>query len=285
MEFQKQYQNATASFSTVGGEMTGLSIGDREIIWTGDTNYWGGHAPVLFPICSALKNGRIRIGGAQYSLPKHGFAKRQQFQMKSQTDNSVTFVLQANEETMAQYPFDFSLEITHQFDDAGFTTAYTVSNLGQTPMPYCIGGHPGLCTGDLERWELIFDKQECGPFYNVSEQGWMDQALTSPVPIRQRMSLSYSHFDRDALILIEPKSDKVSLIHKDTKHGYELTFSDFSVLALWTVSNKRAPFLCLEPWNGLPPYCDESGNMEDKPYVTVLQPKQSRTVSYQVKCI
>lgn len=47
----------------------------REYMWSGDKSVWGYHAPIVFPICGALKDGRYTLSGKSYELGKHGFAR------------------------------------------------------------------------------------------------------------------------------------------------------------------------------------------------------------------
>jgi galactose mutarotase-like enzyme len=47
-------------------------ITGTEFMWQADPDIWGSHAPVLFPIIGALKNGEYSYKGDIYTLPKHG---------------------------------------------------------------------------------------------------------------------------------------------------------------------------------------------------------------------
>ena len=40
----------------------------REIIWSGNTEFWGRHAPILFPIIGKVENNT-------YTINKHGHRK------------------------------------------------------------------------------------------------------------------------------------------------------------------------------------------------------------------
>lgn len=65
-----------------------------------------------------------------------------------------------------------------------------------------------------------------------------------------RLPLDYSLFDSDALIFTGLKSSYVSLVHKETGKGIRFTPEHFETLAFWSPIGKKAPFLCIEPWNG-----------------------------------
>ena len=64
-----QNENVSAEINTLGAELVSFKGDDGfEHIWQGDPKYWGGHAPVLFPIVGALRNGRTRIKGEWYEM-------------------------------------------------------------------------------------------------------------------------------------------------------------------------------------------------------------------------
>ena len=58
----------TATFSKMGAELKSLKCGDREYIWNGDPKFWTGSSPVLFPICSGLKDDEFIYNGKTYNM-------------------------------------------------------------------------------------------------------------------------------------------------------------------------------------------------------------------------
>ena len=47
-------------FSTIGGALTSIKDKDGvEYLWQGNPEYWGGQAPVLFPICGSVRNDKV----------------------------------------------------------------------------------------------------------------------------------------------------------------------------------------------------------------------------------
>ena len=70
----------TAKIDSLGAQLVSLTGPDGfEYIWVGDKAYWGGHAPVLFPIVGALREGKTQIGGKWYHMGRHGFARTSEF--------------------------------------------------------------------------------------------------------------------------------------------------------------------------------------------------------------
>lgn len=285
MEYTLKTSHAEAVFSTHGGEMIAFRIDGKDILWTGDAEYWGGHAPLLFPFCSAIKETGVQFDGKTYKMGKHGFIRKMEFEMTAKTETHIEFSFVANEETLSQYPYKFRVTTAYDISDDGFRTSYTVENLDEKRMPYCIGGHPGFCTGNLEDWKLVFNKDEDAPLYYTSEKSLLSPDYKIARRLTKEFDLKYSDFDNDVFLAIEPNSDSVKLIRKDTGKGIEFDFSDFKVLGIWSAPGKNAPYVCLEPWNGLPAYEDESGNFEDKPYVVTLDKGSSDTVGFGVSVI
>ena len=115
-----------------------------EYLWVGDPAYWREHAPVLFPIVGALRENKAKIHGEWVEMNRHGFAKRSEFTVKEQREDTIALRLTANEATRKVYPFDFALTVAYTLTQEGVTTAFTVENLGKEEIPFVIGGHPGF---------------------------------------------------------------------------------------------------------------------------------------------
>ena len=57
-------------------------------------------------------------------------------------------------------------------------------------------------------------------------------------------------FDQDAVFFEHTNSHHVSFVNAVTGKGVSVYYPDFESLAIWTPAGGKAPFLCLEPWNG-----------------------------------
>lgn len=272
--------NATATVQSQGGEL--ISFIDRhgqERLWHGDPAVWPGHSPVLFPIIGSLKDNKTLINGEFYTLMKHGFAKRLHFAVGKQGDDFVEMVLEANEETLKEFPFVFALHITHRITEDGFTTVYLIENKSEQTMPFCIGAHPGIrCPmeegASFEDYQLEFPQREA-PENALAPNGYLitgTEKLDNLVDGRI-LPLKYETFDaNDALILMNLKSRQVKLVHKESGKGVLFAFPKYPVLGIWTMPHKRGEYVCLEPWQGMPAWENESGRMEDKPFAICLAP-------------
>lgn len=86
----------------------------QEYMWGGDPAFWGKHSPLLFPIVGTLKENTYYYMGKAYSLPRHGFARDREFQVERQETSSITFLLNSDAATRANFPFDFELRVTYR---------------------------------------------------------------------------------------------------------------------------------------------------------------------------
>ena len=71
-------------FSTLGGALTSIKDKDGvEYLWQGNPEYWGGQAPVLFPICGSVRNDKVMFKKAGKEIwgqiPRHGLVRKSEF--------------------------------------------------------------------------------------------------------------------------------------------------------------------------------------------------------------
>jgi len=279
----------TAEVDALGGEL--VSLKDEtglEYIWQGDPAYWAGRNPNLFPIVGSLRDGAVRINGETYRMGRHGFARHKTFTLTGQGEDFVSFTLSQDEDTLAQYPFPFLLEVRHTLREDGFSTAFTVCNTGETDMPFCVGAHTAfrcpLRPGErFEDYRLVFQKPEDAAALPLTPEGLIGQD-----PPRRHLSgdtlpLTYDVFDQEDTLIFEGLNSKaVSLLHGGTGRGVRVAFDGFPMLAFWTAPHKQAPYLCIEPWHGCAALTDETGDFLDKRCCILLPPGASRRLEYSV---
>ena len=279
--------NVEAVARSLGGELISYKKDGKEYVWTGDEKYWPGRAPALFPFVSSLVDGKTKIEGKECCIPtRHGFIRQSELSLIESTDTKAVFELRESKETLENYPFKFSFKITHEISDCGFSTTFTVKNCDERQMPFCIGGHPGfLLEEGIEAYKLVFEKDEnCDIGHCDEKSRYCDDFVIAKRLVGKEWELCYSDFDIDALFVKGVKSNKVSVVNKETNETrFTFDYTGFSELVLWTAPGKQSPYLCLEPWNGLPPIIGESGNFEDKPYIRFLKPGEEYSVGYKME--
>ena len=285
-------------FQTLGGALS--SIKDKEgveYLWQGDPTYWSGQAPVLFPICGSVRNDTVlynKEDGSQKEgkIPRHGLVRKKEFTLVEQTDNSVTFAIEDDEEMYANYPYHFRLEITYTVTGKTIRTQYKIYNKeAEKIMPYFIGGHPGFNCPLLddevyEDYYLEFEKPEtCTVPKPFLETGMLDfKDRSSWLNNQKEIDLNYDFFSFDAVTLDNLESRSVALKSRKHDKGLKLHFKEFPNLIVWSTLNK-GPFIALEPWSGLSTSIEEGDRLEDKKDVKILKPGRFEQLGFDIEIL
>lgn len=292
MSFTIEKNGAAAVCTTSGAELISFKKDSKEYVWQGDPAHWSGQAPVLFPVVCSAKDNTIIADGVTYPMPKHGIARSREFNVVEVTPDSVTMELLSDEETMKSYPYSFRLLVAHTVREDGFDTEYTVENTGNKTMHFCIGGHPGfncpMNEGEsFEDYSLYFANAE-GSTVVITEEstGYMSPNIAPMELIKNgELPLRYSDYDKDALIIEHLPERSVKLVNRATGKGIRFDFDSFDALGIWTPIKKNSPFICLEPWNGLPASTAETAELTNKAYVKTLDSGKSFKTSYHMTLI
>ncbi|KGF31990.1 protein lacX [Peptoniphilus lacrimalis DNF00528] len=285
-------------FQTLGGALSSIKDKDDvEYLWQGDPTYWSGQAPVLFPICGSVRNDTVlydKEDGSQKEgkIPRHGLVRKKEFTLVEQTDNSVTFAIEDDEEMYANYPYHFRLEITYTVTGKTIRTQYKIYNKeAEKSMPYFIGGHPGFNCPLLddevyEDYYLEFEKPEtCTVPKPFPETGMLDlKDRNSWLNNQKEIDLNYDFFSYDAVTLDELESRTVALRSRKHDKGLKLDFKEFPNLIVWSTLNK-GPFIALEPWSGLSTSIEEGDRLEDKKDVKIIKPSDFDQVGFNIEIL
>lgn len=290
MKYTLTRGSLTAQIDSMGAELISLVKNGRDYIWCGDAAYWNGHNPTLFPVIGFLKDNKTCFNGVEYQMPKHGYARKTDFELVEQTSDSITLRMTDNETTRPGFPFRFSFNITHHLTDDGFVTEFSVTNCGDCKMPFMIGAHTGFALPftDGQRFEdhtLIFEHPESDVTRYVAVNGQYiedSKGETNYLDGSDRIALSYELFDDDALMLTGLKSRKIALVDQ-FGCGVGMEFDGFDALGIWTPPGKNAPFLCLEPWNGINAFVDEAPEFMQKPFIRSVSAGDRYSVAYRVQ--
>lgn len=266
MKITLKNENASAAIETKGAELKSYIVGGRELMWCGDEKYWGKTSPFLFPMIGNLREGKTRIGGKEYAIGKHGFARDNEFEPLSQSETEAAFAFSANEETKKHFPFDFAVTLTYRLTRDELEILYRVTNRGSETMPYCIGAHPAFAVeGEFARCCLEFEQNETvnSPIMNLKTRMWSDHDRVLRLKDSKSFPLNYSLFDNDCVYFDTIRSKSCSLVF-GTGKGVSVRWAGFETLGVWTPDHKEAPFLCIEPWCGCDDYDTDSGEFLQK---------------------
>ena len=276
MNYILENDNIKLTVADHGAEIRSLirKSDGKELMWQADPNYWGRTAPVLFPLVGNYYQKKSVYNGETYEMGQHGFARDMDFKLASQTEDELVFQLRDNEETHKKYPFSFLLVISYRIAGDTVTVEWKVENPKEETMYFSIGGHPAF-NCDLDTYTLRFEKNGQPNTVVTSKiiandgSGCLGDEEKTHQLENGVMTMSDELFSRDALIIEDKQSDKVTLVDNQGHDVIAVSF-DALLLGVWSPVGKHAPFVCIEPWYGR---CDRVGfnqKLEEREYGNVL---------------
>jgi len=274
-----------------GAELIGLTWmpgtrDERGLLWrNGSTGpfgrFWKGHAPILFPIVGGLHENRSRTtsGDLVHFPGNHGFARHSEMGLVNAGPSGdgfrLSYRMDADDLTRDMYPWEFSLIVEYLLFGDRIEQRLIVTSRDNRPMPYQSGWHPAFkapfsagekknCILNLPRGRLIrvLNDRDC----RLTGETEALESTGEPFPFtEQGLDRTYM-FDVSG---VTPKDRVVGFMDPDGRIGVRVRFADYPHLGIW--SNANAPFLCVEPWQGM----DDS--VEQEPFehkfgMAVLEP-------------
>lgn len=278
----------TARIDPFGAELVSLTDNlGREYMTDADPAFWTGHAPLLFPIVGGLNGNRLRIGGSDYELPRHGFARRSAFEIVEAGESRAQFRLRDSDETRAVYPFAFVLDMTFALKGRTLRMTASVSNPGDSVLPFSFGYHPAFAwplPGGAEKADhvIAFDQAEEQGIRRLDPAGLLlPDALPTPVE-GHHLALDAALFDADAMIWTD-LSSRALTYGAPSAAQLAIAFPDTAMLGLW--QKPGAAFLCIEPWQGHADPVDFADDFGDKPGIVKLPAGESRAFRMDVSVL
>lgn len=271
--------------SSIGGQLLSVKKDGKEYLWQGDPAFWEDRAPNLFPYIARLTKGTYTVHGKEYHLPIHGFLPAAEMKAEAQEESLLVLRLDADESTLACYPFVFTLRIRYELNQDTLRIAYEVENGGEEDMYFGIGGHPGFQVPledglSFEDYFLEFESEgQSGTgaqtpvrigfsptcFLNGKDEPW-------PLEKGCRIPLRHDLFDDDAIVLSHtPKT--VVLRSEKGGRGVRVRFPQMPYIGFWHAVKKPAPYVCIEPWSSLPSRQDVVEELSEQPGLIHLEGK------------
>ena len=266
---QIQSSQVKVSIESKGAELKSIyhKTHGLEYMWSGDPAFWAKTSPVLFPIVGTLKNNQYFHDGHSFTLGRHGFARDRQFAVTQQSETSIKFTIEADENSLAVYPFKFRFNILYSLEGERLTVQYLVENTGEKTMLFSVGGHrafklPLVQGTAYEDYQLVFDKEENAGRWPISKDGLIEKSSQPLLNNSKVLPLDKDLFQKDAVVFKHLNSSSVQLTSPKTDHGLRFNFEGFPFLGLWAATG--ADFLCIEPWCGIADSVDSDQQLKNK---------------------
>ncbi len=272
-----------AAFEARGAQLRSLRLDGTELLWqAGDP--WHYTAPVLFPLISKLPGNVLHHAGRDHDIPSHGVARTADWQHVASDADSVSYLLRSSVETLDAFPFPFELLLDARAGGSALELAYTVTNTGDEPLPFLLGGHPAFLwplPGAVADAPHTVTWESGGATMRQAVDGLRPGRLDSPV-IDGRLHLQREFFAEDALLFddIEPR---VATYTAEGAASITLRYDDYPVLGVWSKPGDDAAFVCLEPWSGYPATADFAADIVELPGAELLAPGASRTFRHTIE--
>ncbi|MHA6769138.1 aldose 1-epimerase family protein [Sphingobium ummariense] len=279
----------TAAINPLGAELSSLRDGEgRELMTDADPRWWTGQAPLLFPFVGRSRGDVYRYRGHEFPMAQHGFARRMGFSPVDQSDHAVTLRLEADAQTRAAYPFDFRLDMRFALAGATLAMTATVTNRGETDMPFSFGYHPAFAWplpygGEAEAHRIVFEQPEPAPLRRVGEEPGLIAPDSIPSPVDgNTLAPTHAMFAGDALIWDRIESRSL-LWGVPGRPRLRIGFPDTPWLGLW--QKPGAHYLCIEPWAGMADLVGFTGDVWDKQGIMALLPGDARSFRMDVSLL
>ena len=285
--FQISNDKITIQVDSMGAELKSLKdvATGREYMWHADPQYWKRTSPVLFPLVGGLKDGVYRLGGQEYSMGQHGFARDMEFKLKSQAAHEIWFTLESDEETLKKYPYPFLLELGYELQEKSVVVKWKVKNPGGDCMHFSIGGHPAfLCPIEegtkQTSYSIRLDAEEKVAVSTLL--GGLADGRTVEYKLDKGMIPVTEHlFDGDALVIEHDQAHSVSLVKPDGEAYLTVDF-DAPLFGIWSPPKKQAPFICIEPWYGRCDSADYAGDWTERAWGQRLEAGETFAAEYRI---
>ena len=269
--------------SNRGAELTSIKFNEKEMLHDGES-FWDRQSPILFPMVGRLRDNKTIINEKTYQIPQHGFAKDMEFELIEKTENKKVYKTKSNEDTLKMYPFKFELYTKYEINQDKLIVEYKVINTDNKEMLFGIGGHPGFKL-EMPQQEYYFElehEEDKVEFMEVDGQYISNQPAKNILENNNIINIKEDSFINDAIMMKNLKSKTITLKQKkDGKKILEFDFSEFPILAIWTMPN--APFICIEPWFNTADKVIETGYFKDKEGIMSLKPNEEFKCKFSIK--
>ena len=276
MEYSIENEYLKVTVTTWGAQVKSVirKCDGVEHMWQADEEVWGYHAPILFPHCGRVVDGKFEAKGKIYESGQHGFARLMEHEFVDQTADTIVLELCSSEETLKKFPYEFRLVSTFTLENDTVHHTLTVENLDSDKLPFGIGYHPAYAVPFDDKhavtdYELRFSDTEspiclgCNPLGLLHGDIYHMPGNIKSIPVDENLFANGSH------CMVNLKSTTLGLYEKGTGRGVVCNIAEFPYTLIW--SKEGMPqFVCIEPWHSLPSPEGGSIKWEEKAAAAVL---------------
>ena len=251
-----------------------------EHMWQADKEVWGYHAPILFPYCGKLPEGKHIAKGQTYEWPaQHGFARIMEHEFVYKNKDTLVLQLTDTPETLAVWPWKFRLMSAFTIEGDVLHHTLTVENQDEDNMSFGIGYHPGFAVPFDEKhtyadYEFRFNKVESPICLETAPRGLVNGKTYYLGKNITTIPLTDTLFAHDSHCMVGLQSDTLGIYEKDTGRGVVCSIKSFPYCLIWSKPGEPK-FVCIEPWNSLPSPEEGGIDWSEKPAAAVIEPGES----------
>lgn len=189
-----------------------------------------GGIPILFPSPGKLAGDRWMQGGQSGSMKQHGFARN----LAWQPIGPNAFRLESNDVTRAQFPWDFTFDMTYVVEGSTLRLDHRITNRSRSAMPFGVGFHPYFKVRDADKPKTTITTKATRAFDNVTKRT-IDLA---------GIGIDLAQKEVDLHLLDHGSTESTLAYPGGTIH---LSGSkEYTHWVVWTLAGRD--FVCLEPW-------------------------------------
>ncbi len=274
----------SVTVTTKGGELTSLTDkrSGRNLLHEPSVKSWDRCDSVLFPFVGRMKDGWYTVDGVRYDVPIHGIAPYREFRVSKQTANTVTLTLTSDEQTLAQYPYSFVLDVTYELQGLSLAVTYAVTNTDKTQMPFYLGSHPAFAlsasggVGFDGKPVLDFESEKLDLFELENN------FVSVPCVEKGKQILTCALFDKypSLLGLRKKGANRITLSSSDGEIASVV--SDSPVFCIWSPT-PNGELVAIESWWGIPDEATPIRELSQKKHTQILQAGERKTYRYEIQ--
>ena len=284
MIIKLENNNFTTEISTKGAEMQNLvrKSDGKDIIWQGDKNVWGNHAPILFPFVARCNGEYFIIDGKKCEYTRnHGFARDLEWKCTLQNKDRAIFELTESDDTLYRFPYAFCLQSEYKLTEKGIDWKITVKNTDSRAFKFAVGTHAAFSLNGKKAEDFVveFEKKEALTAVCCTPECYLESDKEGKAPLTKAygekeagiVPVTNAGFGNGHLFS-NITSDWVGLRNLADGSIVKIQTKGFPYFMLWQNTKGAPQFVCLEPWHGVTDSSNSDHIWENKIGMNELQP-------------